>query len=129
MKIKLGMLKLSEPALQKLLTADIDVQSAWKLRKAFAVIKKELEILEDVRIKLVNKYGTKDVNGNINVVGDKLVDFLTEFNPLLEQEVELEYSGIPISVLLQSETPFSTLDLTQLEEIGLIIDDTEDIPQ
>jgi len=129
MKVKLGMIKIAEEAAQKLLASDLNVKTAWKLRKAFNILKKELEDLEEVRIKLVNKYGTPDPHnpGSINVSPEKLADFLKEFNPLLEQEIELKYSPIPVSEILEANIDFSPIQLSYLEDIGLIYDDVNNL--
>jgi hypothetical protein len=129
MKVKLGMIKLAQEASEKLLAADLPVKTAWKLRKAFNVLKKELEDLEEMRLKLVNKYGTPDKTGGVSVLGDKLVNFLNEFNPLLEQDIEITYDPVPISEILNSNINFSSVHLSYLEQINLIFDNVVEVTE
>ena len=70
-------------------------------RKALDVLfNKELKDLEDFRLKLIKKYGEQDKDKNaFSVKDDKQADFYAEFGKLLDTEVDIKFSKIPITEL------------------------------
>jgi len=116
-KTKLGILKQSEKALSKLMNANLDIKIAYTLGRIANKIGQELKTVEDLRVKLVEKYGDKDEKGQHVVPEDKKEEFWTEYSELLEAEVELDFNKITLEKLAKvNMTPAEMIYLDYLIE-------------
>ena len=118
MKIKLGYVKvLYDTELIKKIKAVTSLTSAkkWSLLKLVKKIEAEFTDLEEVRVELVKKYGEKADGDNYKVEGENLNKFITEFNEVLDKEIE-----VPEFKFTETEVDdFSVEDLMILERYFL----------
>lgn len=57
---------------------------------------KHIRFLESERIKLVQKYGKDDGNGNFSVFQDKRAEFFSKFAKILEMDIDEEIKSCPV---------------------------------
>lgn len=80
---------------------EIHIKISYKLSKLYKKLIEELEQYEKNRMKLINKYGNKDLDGNL-IVKDNIVElsdiqkFQFEFNELNNIEIEISFEQIDI---------------------------------
>ena len=95
MKISLGNLRDSRPALNVLMDKELDITTAFKLSKLVKIVDKELKDLEDFRMKLIKKYGVYDDKKKaFTVKGDNQPKFYEEFGKLLDTKVEIKFTKL-----------------------------------
>jgi hypothetical protein len=87
------------PALEKVATLDLPAKKAYALARFIKHARAEYELVDQARVKLVEKYGTKDDKGNVQVSSDRLNEFVTEFDELLQAEVEIYDPGLTVDDL------------------------------
>ncbi len=117
MKITLKKLQRAQPAMQKLMNADLPIKSAFKLSRIAKVINDVFQDLEQQRTKLVQKLGAPSSQG-FAVKPENIQVFTEEFETLLGEEVEINIA--PLSedeLLLFEEVKLSAMDLVALESI------------
>lgn len=111
MKINLKQIWNAQQSLSKLITQDLELKSSYWINKQAKKLQKELEAINEQRVKLVKKYGEKQKDGNYKV--KKMEPFMKEFNKFLETEIEIELQTIPFEYLKDaklSPADFMTLD-------------------
>ena len=114
MNLSLATLKNAEEPLKKVLgCTSFDILLAYKLSKLNNKIKSELNDLEDMRVKLVHKYGKLDKSGQIVVQPNNLVKFHADMNKVLSQEIELQKVEVKLEDLAGAN--LSPADLAALE--------------
>ncbi len=84
---------------------DIPIKLSYKLSKLNKKLQEEQKYYEEQNIKIINKYGEKDDNGELKVnqennsipiIMDKIQDFQKEMTELNELEFEVEFDPIKI---------------------------------
>ena len=100
MKVTVGQLKLSEPALLKLSQQDLPIGIAFKIARLVKQIAPELMTLEETRQKLVAKWGTPDEStGQTTVLGESIEKFTSEIKPVLDTEITIDFEKIPFNTI------------------------------
>lgn len=87
----------SEKLVQKLIATSFESPTAN--RKVFdwsESVLKHIRFLENERIKLVQKYGDNDGNGNYSVPKSKVKEFMEEFTTILEMEINDKIIKCPV---------------------------------
>lgn len=80
---------------------EISIKASYRLSKLYKKLIEELEQYEKNRMKLINKYGNKDLDGNL-IIKDNIVElsdvqkFQFEFNELNNIEIEISFEQIDI---------------------------------
>jgi hypothetical protein len=120
-EMKLLELKQVSGVLLKILTFDLPVKQAYRLSKLAKSVDAELTEVEKHRIDLVKKYGAKNADGNYEVT-DKIEDFNTEFNTILEEPVKLSF--IPIDTEQLDDVKLSAINIVQIEKFIEAKDDS-----
>lgn len=115
MKFALGEIRGMKDPLINLLDKEIPIKAAWKLNRLIKGFDKELGEIEEFRISLVQKLGETGENGQVQVPQEKMEQFVTEFNELLNQEVEIEFDPIDVDVF--GDISVSAKDMMVLEKI------------
>lgn len=109
----------SNGPLVRLLQLELPLRAAWRLKKIKDRVMAEFDITEDMRKKLIEKYGTKDENGATAIqTKEGIENFTTEFNELLAEEVEISYEAVEFTLF--GDIKLSTLELELLEDCGII---------
>ena len=97
MKVKLIDIYNSVPVMNKILETPMNASLAFQLTRLLKVLNDEMKSIEEQRIKLVEKYGTKNDGEEAVVVSDENKEkFMGEFSELLNTDVELNWQ--PLSV-------------------------------
>lgn len=114
-------------ALSALARSDVPVLTAYKIAMTLKALKDEATTIDEIRVKLLDKYGKKDDNGrpivenNGYVLADKET-FDAEIKVLFDKETE--YAIHPIKMdELGADIKFSPVLLMALLEAGLIMKD------
>lgn len=101
MKVTLGEIKGSEQALLSLLNKPLPVGLSYQLSKLIPILNNELQLIEETRLKLVQKYADKkkDENGNLKVAEKNLPKFYNEIGELYRTETEIPIQQIQVNKL------------------------------
>ena len=114
MKVTIGTFRLAQEALSKLLTTELPVKVAFRLGRLFKIAQENLKEVEDQRVKLVTKYGTKDEeSGELQVTEEKLEEFQNDFISLLEEKVEVDYEPVGLDDL--GDIKLTPVEISALE--------------
>lgn len=119
MKVTNGEIRLMRDALQKLNSLRIPVVLSFKLAKLANKVNVCFQDMEVVRINLVNQYGAKDKDGNVNVdqaPPEERAKFWEEFVELLNQEVDIDSEPIKLPETLEVE-PSTLMPLEKFIEV------------
>lgn len=86
----------SEKLVQKILATSFGPKKDREVADWADQIVKHIKFLESQRIKLVQKFGEKDEEGNCSVPRENLKQFLSEFEEVKEMEINEVISDCPI---------------------------------
>jgi len=113
MKLKLGkILEMKEP-LARLTNEQLPLKIAFRLNKLIKALDENLNIIESERVKLVQKLGEQNTEGNVQVPKDKIPQFQEEYVELLNEEVEIEFT--PFDLEKFENVKITTQDMLKLE--------------
>jgi hypothetical protein len=92
MKVLNGEIFAAQKPLETLSKERLPIRSSYKVAKLIKDFASHLEIIEKLRIELVQRYGTKDEKGNYSIKQDtdNWFKFIEEMNILFAQEVEIK---------------------------------------
>jgi vacuolar-type H+-ATPase subunit I/STV1 len=97
-KVKLIDIYNSVPVMNKILETPMSASLAFQLNKLLKVLNDEMKSIEEERVKLVEKYGSKDDNSDAVVVSDENKNkFMSEFSELLGTDVTISWEPLSIS--------------------------------
>jgi len=117
MQIKVEKLMLAKDSLNKLLSQELPVTTAFRLSKLAKQVIEELKTVEDNRIKLIKKYQEEPKEGekesNIRVAPENAAAFNQDFSELLNIEIGLDFE--PISIGEISDVKLTAIDLINLD--------------
>ena len=116
MKLKLSQLIGMRGSLIKLLEKDMPIKQSYNLARFIKQANTELEQFEQHRIKLVNKYGERDEQGNVSVAELRQGEFMNELNELTEMEIDFPHFR-PIKLADLRNITLSTNDTLGLVDI------------
>ncbi len=115
MKITLGEILNGKNSLEKLISKEIKIKTAFKLSKLAKMVTEEMQLYEEQRIGLVKKYGDEpDEKGATAVKPENNQKFIEELTELTGVEVELDFE--PISVDELGDIEISAGDLSLIEK-------------
>lgn len=123
--MKLYQLIESKDSLKKLNTAEgLPFKTALSIAKDIKEIDEVLQVYENKRRELINKYGKKDKDGELIIKDDniELTDrtaFVSEFNALTMEDVDIEVKKIAIDDLenVKNMTPNDINNISFLFEV------------
>lgn len=93
--MKRGMLFNLKPVLEKLLTKEMDMKSAFAIIEFSGKFSTELNALEQERIALVKKFGDTREDGNVEVTDEKKKEkFKKAFEKVLGAELDFELMDV-----------------------------------
>lgn len=113
--MNIGYLSLAYEALSEIFQEKLPVKTAYTIHKVMEPIRAELNNLESMRLKLIDKHTT---DGEINKEA-----FIRDYNELMETDTPLTLSGIPIKEILDSDVKISPTSLNILISIGVLTED------
>lgn len=120
-KVTIGNIVNSVEVLQKLGKKDFKAKLAWSIARLLKEAEKEVQGFNEARLKLINKYGIKDENGqlitddngNCKIIQENIPDFNKELNDLVDTEVEINANKISMNLL--EDIDFTPSDMAALE--------------
>lgn len=113
MKVKLVDIYNSVPVLNKILETPLPASISFQLSKLLKTLNDEMKSIEEQRVKLVEKHGSTNNNGETMVSEDKKQEFLQEFSDLLNTEVEVTWQ--PLSASKFDALQLSVNEMTRVQ--------------
>lgn len=118
--VKMSELLNSTETLQSLAQKSLKAKLAFQVGRMLKAADKEIQDFNETRMKVITKYGEKDENGelitdennNCKIDPNSAAAFNTEFNELLNSEIEINANKIKVEDL-------ENLDFTPSEMINL----------
>jgi hypothetical protein len=92
MKITISEVLNGKQVLEKLVDKEVSIKVAYRLSRIIKVLNEELQLFEEQRQKLVQKYGTQQEDapeGSITVSEENLEPFQKDLSELLTAEIDL----------------------------------------
>lgn len=126
MKVTLMQAKQAESVLAKILNQSVlEIHIAYRFSKLAKAVSPELTQLEEQRVALVKKLGTENEEGNLEVGADSMEEFLSQYNTLLKEEIELPFKKVQLKEL--NGLKLSPNELISIEPFFISpVDDVED---
>ena len=98
MKVKLIDIYNSVPVMNKVLETSLSASLAFQLTKLLKTLNEEMKSIEDQRVKLVEKFGTKQSETDTLMVSDENKEkFMGEFSELLNTSIDLAWEPLSVS--------------------------------
>jgi hypothetical protein len=93
----------SRESIAKILNLPLPIVTSFKIAQLGSELSRKLTDIDTARNTIINKYGKKDAQGNASVEpnGKNWSAFVTEFNELLAQEIEIDFSD---KIVIPSDT-------------------------
>ena len=98
-----------------LFRTNLPVRTAYSVHKLIEPVRRELNTLEGMRLKLLEKHSEEGV---VNREA-----FIEEYNQLLESDCPITLPPIPISEVLDSDAKIAPLALSILISTGVLTED------
>ena len=125
-KMKVQDLLAKKDALAKLFTSeDLPINISYRLSKANTAVGKEFDYVDQAKNKLVQKYGTKNERGDLQVKVDDnkaFNAFTADFLKVLGEEIEVEIDPVKMEDLGNS-LKLTPAELSHL--VGFVIEDPD----
>lgn len=108
------------PSLREISTKNFPGSVTFKIARLIRELDKEIQLFEEERNKIANKYGEKDENGNlisqdngsIKIPDEKIQECNEELQALFETQLEINANKLPVEVFDSIEmTPAQAMDL------------------
>ena len=96
MKTTMRTIVLAVPALSKLSAGDLSLRLAYRLKHSIDAIQKEADFFSQQRIKILDKYGTPNENGDYTFDDGQEEKAVAELDELLELEVTLDIPMVAV---------------------------------
>ena len=123
MKIKVADFRAAFEPLKRLLQVEMEFKLMYRLNKITKKVIREMEEQEELRVKLIKKYGFINDKNQYEVAKDKVEEFTKEWVSILNDEIELDIQKIPYELLEKSNIKVSAAEMCYLE---LFIDEPKE---
>ena len=108
------------PALREISTKEFPGSTTFKIARLIRELDKEIQLFEEERSKIANKYGEKDENGNlviqeggnIKILDNKIQDCNEELQALFNTQVEINANKLPVDI-------FDSIEMTPTQAMNL----------
>ena len=108
------------PALREISTKEFPGSTTFKIARLIRELDKEIQLFEEERFNIANKYGEKDENGflisqengTVKISEDKIQDCNKELQALFETQVEINANKLPIEI-------FDGIEMTPVQAMNL----------
>ena len=127
--MKMLHLKNIESVLPKLLNTDLPLKYSYLLNVIMNDVGKHMVGLHNFRVDFMNKYGEKTKEGTIRIDKDKIKEFDDGMEELLQEEIELKATEIPLSILMETDIKITALEVESLKSAGFLVDDINTIEE
>lgn len=108
------------PVLREISTKEFPGSVTFKIARLIRELDKEIQLFEEERNKIANKYGEKDENGNlipqengtVKIPDEQILDCNKELQSLLETVLEINATKLSFNIFNNIEmTPAQAIDL------------------
>lgn len=126
MKVKLQNIIESKEAIQHLMDQHLPVIAAFRLQKTLRIVVENEQDFEKARVSLVDQLGVPNPEypTSKTIPPEKMDEFVSRLKELLDEEVELRVTKIPLSTIASAD--LSVRDVLLLDY--LIEEDVHDVP-
>lgn len=108
------------PALREISTKEFPGSVTFKIARLIRELDKEIQLFDEERSKIANKYGEKDENGNlviqeggnIKILDNKIQDCNEELQALFNTQVEINANKLPVDI-------FDSIEMTPTQAMNL----------
>lgn len=119
MRLKLSQLLRMQQPLRDLMQQKMTARAAFRMTRIARQVDQELHALEQQRRELIKRYGEEIEEGGYQVTAENMTAFQSEYQSLLDEEVDLDVSPIPVEMLEEAQiTPASLSAIEPLLETG-----------
>ena len=80
---------------------DLPIKTAYRIGKLLKSVLAELKESEEIKAKLIEKYGEKQKSGYSNIKEENLKVYNDEWKEMLKEEVELSFIKVPLTDIPQ----------------------------
>lgn len=108
-KVQIQTIISSYPSIGRLMSQPMALRTGWELGETAKEVKRVYDLFEEERLALCQKLGKESEDGKIFEFGDNKEKFDTEFQKLLEREVEIHVFPIRLAVMGEARLPGSDL--------------------
>jgi D-lyxose ketol-isomerase len=100
-------------AIKEISKISLPVTASFRLAKLVSELGTSLDIFEKQRNELVKKYGIEkeDQKGTFVVSQENMSKFIEEINSLIQEQIEVQFTPIPLSILNDSKLPIESLSI------------------
>lgn len=98
MKMKVEAMLQAHEALGRMAGQKMPARAAYWVSRLSAKLRVEYGVAEDKRRELVRKHGVEDEKKNVRVLPEKMPDFMADWQPIAESEIEVEVQPIRLEV-------------------------------
>jgi len=113
MKITLRELIQIDSALGRVLEAPLPIKTAFKFRKIVKLLRTDVQVLEETRKMLIERYSVAEESGRRRLIEDTREEFEKEYQELMDQEIEFDFE--PVSINELSSVSLSAKEAFDLE--------------
>ena len=99
MDITVRELTVGSKVLEQLLAVNLKAHVAYKVSRNARKLKYEMRDIEESQNELFKKYGTQQPNGQYMVSPEKIDEFSTEMNALMEETINIDIRPFPVEEL------------------------------
>lgn len=117
MKFTLSELRVISPSIARLTSKELPLKLSYRLSRFLRKVTDELSIVEQERIRLVEKMGVES-EGKIIIPAEKSEEFKKVFGTLLAEEIDIDIA--PVSLGELGDIQLSPQDLMNLEKIIIV---------
>lgn len=120
-KLTINELLNSTEILQKLASKELKARLALEIARMLKSAEREIQDFNEVRMKLINKYGEKDENGelitdekgNCKIMQEEIKTFSNELNDLIATEIEINANKLKLEQI--ENLDFTPAEMSMLE--------------
>jgi len=116
MKILLQDIKSAEQAMTKILMTPMEFKLSYNIERILDKVVSQIKVMEDFRLKLVEKYGSKDKDNKLIVKPEKYDAFDKEYRKYLSHESDIDIRMIPFELLEKANIKLSPADMISLKK-------------
>lgn len=112
--MKLRDLVIAQEALGRLLALELPAAISYKIARVARPVQAELRSYEQERVKLVQRLGEDNEQGQIVVLPEKVIEFNKELDALLDVDVKPEIRAVDPAILYEDGIKVKPADLMVL---------------
>lgn len=99
MRLKLAQLLAMQQPLRDLMQQQMPAKAAFRMTRIARQVDQELQTVEEQRVELIKKFGEQSEEGGWQVKPENVTVFQSEYQDMLDEEVDLDVSPIPAEML------------------------------